>query len=52
MWADKKDASKLNVRGKIGPFGRTQVWNVLNVSELPSDLQKLDTKTWKPNIIK
>ncbi|MCL1891894.1 MAG: DUF2147 domain-containing protein [Alphaproteobacteria bacterium] len=52
IWQDKKDASKLNVRGKIGPFGRTQVWNVMEVKELPADLQKLDTGKWEVNIIK
>ena len=52
MWLDKKDAGKLNVRGKIGPFGRTQVWNVMAVSDLPADLQKLDTKNWKPVVVK
>ncbi len=52
IWADEKDATKLRVRGKIGPFGRTQTWNVMNVSDLPMDLQKLDTKNWVQKIIK
>ena len=52
MWQDKKNPSVLNVRGKIGPFGRTQYWNVLNVSDLPSDLQGVDTSAWTPRIIK
>ncbi|MDR0803958.1 MAG: DUF2147 domain-containing protein [Rickettsiales bacterium] len=52
IWADKNDADKLNVRGKIGPFGRTQIWNVMNAAELPSDLQKLDTGKWEAKIIK
>lgn len=50
MWQDTPE--KLNVRGKIGPFGRTQVWNVMNTSQLPADLQNLDTSNWKPIIIK
>lgn len=52
IWADKENASLLRVRGKIGPFGRTQVWNVMSVSELPADLQKLDTGKWEVKIIK
>ncbi len=52
IWLDKKDSSKLQVRGKIGPFGRTQTWNVMQVSDLPAELQKLDTKTWSPVVIK
>lgn len=52
IWMDKKDATKLNVRGKIGPFGRTQTWNMLQVTDLPSDLQNLDTQNWKPVVIK
>ncbi len=50
MWQDT--SSVLNVRGKIGPFGRTQKWNVLDASTLPTELQNLDTSTWKPVIIK
>ena len=50
MWQDTP--SVLNVRGKIGPFGRTQNWNVLDVSALPSDLQGLDTSAWQPVIIR
>ena len=52
IWADKKDSKKLNVRGKIGPFGRTQVWNVMQVKDLPADLQKLDTSGWTPVVVK
>jgi uncharacterized protein (DUF2147 family) len=52
MWQDKKDASKFKVRGKIGPFGRTQTWNVLQSSDLPADLQKLDTSKWTPVVVK
>ena len=50
IWQDVPEY--LNVRGKIGPFGRTQRWNVLNVSDLPSELQGLDTSAWTPKIIK
>ena len=42
----------LNVRGKIGPFGRTQNWNALDVSSLPMELQSLDVSTWAPVINK
>ena len=52
IWQEKGEATKLRVRGKIGPFGRTQTWNVMNVSDLPSDVQKIDTATWTPKIIK
>lgn len=52
IWQNKKDSKKLNVRGKIGPFGRTQTWNIMNVSDLPADVQNLDTKSWKPVVIK
>ncbi len=52
IWLDEKDATKLQVRGKIGPFGRTQTWNVMQVKDLPSDIQKLDTKNWTPVVVK
>lgn len=48
IWQDNKD--KLRVRGKIGPFGRTQTWNVLGVSDLPAEIQNIDTTNWKPVI--
>ncbi len=48
IWKDHND--KLRVRGKIGPFGRTQTWNVLSASDLPAELQNIDTKNWKPII--
>lgn len=48
----QEDKSKLQVRGKIGPFGRTQTWNVLTVSDLPAELQNVDTNNWKPIIRK
>ncbi len=51
MWQDA-DKSKLQVRGKIGPFGRTQTWNVLNTSDLPAELQNINTTNWQPVIRK
>ncbi|MDE6250393.1 MAG: DUF2147 domain-containing protein [Alphaproteobacteria bacterium] len=50
IWQDVP--GKLNVRGKIGPFGRTQVWNVLNGNDVPKDLKNLNTSNWKPQIKK
>ena len=50
MWQEKPEV--LNVRGKIGPFGRTQKWNVLDTTKLPNDLHNLDTTTWTPIIKK
>lgn len=50
IWQDTP--SVLNVRGKIGPFGRTQKWNVLDAAMLPSELQNLDTSAWYPIVIK
>ena len=52
IWQDKDDASLLRVRGKIGPFGRTQVWHVFPADQLPKDLQKIDTGKWETKIIK
>ena len=50
IWKDYND--KLRVRGKIGPFGRTQTWNVLSDSDLPAELKNIDTTNWKPIIRK
>jgi uncharacterized protein (DUF2147 family) len=50
MWQERPGV--LNVRGKIGPFGRTQYWNVMSVSDLPLDLQNLDMSKWAPKVIK
>lgn len=50
MWQDVP--AVLNVRGKIGPFGRTQKWNTLDASALPSDLQSIDTTSWQPTVVK
>jgi uncharacterized protein (DUF2147 family) len=52
IWQDKSNTSVLNVRGKIGPFGRSQTWNVLTGDALPSDVQTLDVSNWQPKIIK
>ncbi len=46
IWQEKPNV--LNVRGKIGPFGRTQHWNTMDKTQLPTDLQNLDTSNWKP----
>ncbi len=51
IWQDS-DKSKLRVRGKIGPFGRTQTWHVLSTADMPDELQKIDTNTWSPVIRK
>ena len=50
IWQDVPGA--LNVRGKIGPFGRTQKWNLLDGESVPSVLQNLNTSDWRPVIIK
>lgn len=50
IWQDTP--GKLNVRGKIGPFGRTQVWNVLSGDTVPQQLQNLNTSNWTPNVKK
>lgn len=44
------DDGKLNVRGKIGPIGRTQYWNAITSHDLPAELQDLNTTNWKPII--
>lgn len=46
----QKEPNILNVRGKIGPFGRTQHWNAIETSKLPSDIQNLNTEKW--NLVK
>ena len=47
IWAD---GDKLNVRGKIGPFGRTQVWQPL--ADVPASLRGADDADWTPVIRK
>ncbi len=51
IWQEEKEINKLHVRGKIGPFGRTQTWNVMQVKDLPKDIQNLDIKNWKPVVV-
>lgn len=50
IWQDTP--GKLNVRGKVGPFGRTQIWNSLAGDKIPQQLQNLNTSNWKPNVKK
>lgn len=50
IWQDVPGV--LNVRGKIGPFGRTQYWNALDNASVPSVLQNLNTSDWRPVVIK
>lgn len=50
IWQEKEN--ELKVRGKIGPFGRTQTWNLLDSSSVPSVLQNLNTSGWRPIVIK
>lgn len=50
IWQDAPGT--LNVRGKIGPFGRTQKWNALTTAQLPAQLKDTDTAGWKPTIRK
>ncbi|MDR1696791.1 MAG: DUF2147 domain-containing protein [Rickettsiales bacterium] len=52
MWQEKDEPTKIRVRGKIGPFGRTQVWNIMSESDLPTELKGLDTSKWTPKIVK
>ncbi len=51
IWQDE-DKTKLNVRGKIGPFGRTQHWIVLDEKLVPMELKKINVSGWVPNIEK
>lgn len=47
IWSDAPGA--LNVRGKIGPIGRTQKWRALSASDTPAALKDIDTSKWTPN---
>ena len=47
-----RDGDILNVRGKIGPFGRTQKWQPIDGADAPAELKNLDTENWKPIIRK
>jgi len=50
IWQTPEDiaANRLKIRGKIGPFGRTQTWHAVTETELPPAIQKLDTSKWSP----
>ena len=48
IWKDED--YKLNVRGKIGPFGKTQIWNT-KISNIPTCLKKLKSIDFKPIIL-
>ncbi|MBD5400500.1 DUF2147 domain-containing protein [bacterium] len=46
MWMDTP--GELNVRGKIGPIGRTQHWRAIDAKNIP-ELKDIDTSKWTPN---
>lgn len=50
IWGGKD--GELNVRGKIGPIGRTQKWHKIDASDLPAELKDIDTSKWTPKIRK
>jgi uncharacterized protein (DUF2147 family) len=50
MWQEANEPDKLRVRGRLGPFGRTQTWNVLQVKDLPKELQSIDVSKWTPAV--
>ena len=50
IWAGEGDV--LNVRGKIGPIGRTQKWRAMDAAQLPADIKNIDTSNWTPKIRK
>lgn len=47
IWSDAPGV--LNVRGKIGPVGRTQKWRAVTDAQIPSELKDIDTSKWTPN---
>ena len=47
MW---RDGSNLVVRGKIGPFGRNQVWLPVTSADLPPGLNYGNPSSWVPVI--
>jgi uncharacterized protein (DUF2147 family) len=47
MWIED---GNLVVRGKIGPFGRNQVWLPVSESELPSGLDYGNPASWRPSV--
>lgn len=49
IWQDTPGT--LNVRGKIGPIGRTQHWRAIDASAAP-ELKDIDTSKWTPTIRK
>ncbi len=50
IWQDTP--GQLNVRGKIGPIGRTQHWRAADMDAMPAELKNIDTSKWTPNIRK
>lgn len=50
IWQDTPGT--LNVRGKIGPIGRTQKWRTLDGASLPAEIKNIDTSKWTPTIRK
>lgn len=50
IWQDAPGT--LNVRGKIGPIGRTQKWRTLDAANLPIEIKNIDTSNWTPKIRK
>jgi len=54
IWQDKEDVdfNQLKVRGKIGPFGRTQMWDAIFPNRLPAELRNIDVSKWEPVIVK
>ncbi len=48
IWQDAPGT--LNVRGKIGPVGRTQHWRPFDAAG--TELKDIDTSNWTPNIRK
>lgn len=47
MW---RDGDNLIVRGKIGPFGRNQVWQPVTPADLPPGLDYGNPSSWIPVI--
>ena len=49
IWYDG-DKEQLVVRGKVGPFGRSQFWVPVAKNDLPADFILPDMSQWKPKI--
>ncbi len=49
MWSEPN--RDLNVRGKIGPFGRTQKWIWIEKKDLPKEISKITFDKFTPSII-